>query len=181
MKCCCDGYTLVEVMTTVTVAAVMASAAIPGMQGLASSSRVSGAANDLLGDLILARSEAVKRGMRVVVCRSADRASCAAAGSWEQGWIVFADVNGDGVRAPGEPLVSVQPPLAGGLRLTGTSTTAKYVSYAPNGAAKTVGGGFQSGTLTVCKGSPDPVSARQIIISSSGRPRTQKVQLPSCG
>jgi type IV fimbrial biogenesis protein FimT len=177
----CDGYTLVEVLTVLAVAGVMASVAVPGMQGLASSARVSGAANGMLADLFLARSEAIKRRLRVVVCRSADGASCAPAGSWEQGWIVFADVDGNGQRAPGEALVRVQQALPAGVRLTGTATLAKYVSYAPTGAAKTIGGGFQAGTLTVCATSLDAAPARRIVISSSGRPRTQKVQLPSCG
>lgn len=176
----CDGYTLVEVLTVLAVAGVMASVSIPGLRGLAGSARVTGAANDILSDLFLARSEAIKRRHRVVVCRSADGASCAAAGSWEQGWIVFADRDGNGQRAPGEPLVRVQPPLPAGVRLTGTATMAKYVSYAPTGAAKTVGGGFQAGTLTVCTSSADAVRGRRIIISSSGRPRTQSIQLPSC-
>ena len=122
----------------------------------------------ILADLFLARSEAIERRLRVVVCRSADGASCALSGSWEQGWIVFADADGNGQRAPGEPLVRVQQALPAGVRLTGTATMAKYVSYAPTGAAKTIGGGFQAGTLTVCTASPGTATARRIIISSSG-------------
>lgn len=175
-----NGYTLVEVLATLAVTAVMASVSVPGLQGLARSARVSGAANDILADLFLARSEAIKRRLRVVVCRSGDGASCATAGSWEQGWIVFADTDGNGQRAPAEALVRVQQRLPAGVRLTGTSTMAKYVSYAPTGAARTIGGGFQAGTLTVCPVSGERAAGRQIVISSSGRPRTQKIQLASC-
>jgi type IV fimbrial biogenesis protein FimT len=114
------------------------------------------------------------------MCKSADGQTCAATGGWQQGWIVFADGDSDGQRDAAETLLRVQPPLAGALRLTGTSPVSKYVSYAPNGATKLVGGGFQAGTLTLCSASAGPAAARQIVLNSTGRPRTQKVQLPSC-
>lgn len=175
------GFTLVEALSVLAVAAVLVSVAVPSMEDLLDSSRVTAAANELLGDLLLTRSEAMKRRTRVVMCKSADGQWCTAAGGWQQGWIVFEDANGDGLRGAAEKLVRMQPALAGNLRLTGTAPVAKYVSYAPNGATRTAGGGFQAGTLTVCAASPGPADGRQIILNASGRPRTTKVELPSCG
>lgn len=175
------GFTLVETMSVLAVTAVLVSVAVPSMDDLIDSSRVTAAASELLGDLLLTRSEAIKRRTRVVICKSADGQSCTAAGGWQQGWIVFEDADADGLRAAGEKLVRIQPPLSGNLRLTGTAPVARYVSYAPNGATKTVTGGFQAGTLTVCAASEGPAGARQIILNATGRPRTQKVELRSCG
>ena len=175
------GFTLVETMSVLAVTAVLVSVAVPSMEDLIDSSRVTTAASELLGDLLLTRSEAIKRRTRVVICKSADGQSCTAAGGWQQGWIVFEDADADGLRGAAEKLVRMQPPLAGNLRLTGTAPVARYVSYAPNGATKTVAGGFQAGTLTVCAASPGPAGARQIILNATGRPRTQKVELRSCG
>ena len=174
------GFTLVESLSVTALTVVFASVAAPPLASMVQASRVSGATNDLLAGLFLTRSEAIKRRVRAVMCRSADGASCAAAGGWQQGWIVFADANGDGTRAAGETLLHVQPPLAGSLRLKGTGTLAKYVSYAPNGATKLVGGGFQAGTFTVCSESAQPATGRQVVVNANGRPRTQKVRLPSC-
>jgi len=175
------GFTLVETLSVTAATAVLVSVAVPSFDALMASSRLSTAANDLLGDLLLTRSEAMKRRLRVTLCKSGDGQWCSGAGGWQQGWIVFVDANGDGQRAAGEALLRAQPPLAGPLRLTGTAPVAKYVSYAPNGGTKLAGGGFQAGTLTVCSASRGPAAGRQIVLSSSGRPRTQKVELRSCG
>lgn len=175
------GFTLVETMSVLAVTAVLVTVAIPPMEDLVDASRVTAASSELLADLLLTRSEAIKRRTRVVICKSADGQRCTAAGGWQQGWIVFEDANGDALRGPAENLVRMQPALPGGLRLTGTAPVARYVSYAPSGATKTAGGGFQAGTLTVCAASPGPAAGRQIILNATGRPRTQKVELPSCG
>jgi type IV fimbrial biogenesis protein FimT len=175
-----SGFTLVETLAVLAVASVLLSIGVPSLASLASTSRVSTAASDLLADLLLTRSEAAKRRVRVVMCKSANGETCAATGSWQQGWIVFVDNDGDAQRDAGETLLRVQPALAATMRLTGTQPVAKYVSYVSTGNTKLVGGGFQAGTLTVCSQSADPSTARQIIVNSTGRPRTQKVQLPSC-
>ena len=175
-----NGFTLVETLAVLAVASVLLSIGVPSLASLASTSRVSTAASDLLADLLLTRSEAAKRKVRVVMCKSADSESCAATGGWQQGWIVFIDSDGDAQRDAGETLLRVQPALAGTTRLTGTQPVAKYVSYVFTGNTKLVSGGFQAGTLTVCSQSTEPSTARQIIVNSTGRPRTQKVQLPSC-
>ena len=130
------GFTFVEALATLAVAGVLASAVVPSLASGLRATRVSAASTEMLASLLLTRSEAVKRRVRVVMCRSANGESCAASGSWEQGWIVFADLNSDGDRDAGEALLHVQQPLGEPLRLTGTTTLAKYVSYAPNGATR---------------------------------------------
>lgn len=175
------GFTFVECLAVLAVAGVLASVAVPSFGSLLRSTRLSAAGSELLAGLLLTRSEAIKRRVRVVMCKSADGQSCAASGGWHQGWIVFADANGNGQRSVSEPLLHVQPALAGPLRLTGTGSVAKYVSYAPNGATKLLGGGFQAGTLTLCNASHEPGTGRQVVINATGRPRTQQVKLAACG
>jgi type IV fimbrial biogenesis protein FimT len=174
------GFTLVEVMAVLAVVAIVASAAMPSLQALLASVRVSSAANDLLGDLLLTRSEAIQRHGRVVACKSSDGAFCTGAGGWQQGWIVFVDANGDGERGATELLLQRQGALAAGVRLTGNASLARYVAYVGNGSTRLAGGGFQAGTLTVCRESAGPTVARQIIINASGRPRVQKTAVDSC-
>ncbi|MBA2963469.1 MULTISPECIES: GspH/FimT family pseudopilin [Ramlibacter] len=174
------GFTLVEVLAVLAVSAVLASTAMPSLRALAASVRVSAAANDLLGDLLLTRSEAIHRRGRVVSCKSSNGSSCADAGGWQQGWIVFVDGDDDGQRDASEPLLQRQGALPADVRLTGNGSLARYVAYVGNGSTRLVGGGFQAGTLTVCRESAGPTAARQIVINASGRPRVQKTTVGSC-
>ena len=82
------GFTLVEMMTALAVLAVLLAIGIPTFRDVALGSRLTASANDLLASVQLARSEAIKRNLTVTVCASADGATCAAGGGWEQGWIV---------------------------------------------------------------------------------------------
>jgi type IV fimbrial biogenesis protein FimT len=174
------GFTLVELLVVLAISAILLGAAVPSFNGLVRSTKLSSAANDLFGSLLLARSEAVMRNARVAVCRSADGASCSNNGGWEQGWIVFHDANNNGWREAGELVVTRSQAMPADLRLSGNLNVARYVSYAPNGEARLASGGFQAGTITLCNPSLRGDDARQIVISASGRPRVQKAHVPSC-
>ena len=176
----CRGFTLVEALSVLAVTGTVLALAVPPLGVVVQTTRLATASNDVLASLLLARSEAIKRKLRVVMCKSADGQSCTTAGGWQQGWIVFADANNDAQRTADEQLLHVGRAASAAMRLTGTTPVARYVSYAPDGATKTVGGGFQAGTLTVCVQSAKPGTGRQVIINADGRPRTQKVQLASC-
>lgn len=174
------GFTLIELAAVVAVAAVLVGVGVPPLTDTVRSIRLSSASNDLLAGLHMARSEALKRNGRGVVCKSSDGASCASTGGWQQGWIVFHDANNNGARDNGEAIVERGHALTSDLLVKGNLKVARYVSYTGTGATETVGGAFQSGTLTMCRRSVDGGEARQIIISSSGRPRVQKTQVDSC-
>jgi type IV fimbrial biogenesis protein FimT len=174
------GFTLVELLIVLAVAAVLAGVTVPAMNALVKSVKLTSATNDLFASLLMARSEAVKRNSRVALCKSSDGISCASSGGWEQGWIVFHDTNNDGMHASGEEIVMRAQALSPDLRLSGNLNVAKYVSYSPSGNAKLVGGGFQAGTITLCNESASSGEARQIILSTAGRPRVQKIQIASC-
>lgn len=174
------AYTLVELLVVVALAAIMASLAIPSMSALLNSQRSSSLAYAFLNSLNLARSEAIKRNARVVLCKSADALSCTRAGAWEQGWIVFHDINNNATLDEGEEVIESRGAVALGLHLTGNTPVANYVSYSPSGAAKLVSGAFQAGTFTLCL---EPVSApdvRQLILSSTGRARSIRGLASDC-
>jgi type IV fimbrial biogenesis protein FimT len=175
-----SGFTLVEMLAVIAITAILIGVSAPPMKGLMDSVKLSAASNNLLGALLMARSEATKRSGRGVVCKSADGVSCAVAGGWEQGWIVFHDANNNGTRESTEALLKHEQALSRDLRVTGNLNVARYVSYAPSGGTRLVSGGFQAGTLTLCNQSAQSGEARQIILSSSGRPRVQKTTVSAC-
>ena len=172
------GFTLVELLISLAVMAVLVTFAVPSFQSVMDSSKLTAASNALLSSMQVARSEAIKRGTRVVLCKSANGFVCAESGGWEQGWMVFDDANNSGQRDGSEVVIQRIQPLVGSLRLTGNSTGAKYVSFLLTGGTRQVGGGFHAGTLTVCNHSAG--EARQIVLNAVGRPRVQKVSSNSC-
>ena len=165
---------------TLAVLAILLTIAIPGFGAMIYSSRLSSTTNDMVAALYLVRSEAIKRNGRAVLCKSANGLTCSASGGWDQGWVAFYDANNNAALDAGETLIRMQAALPQCLRLTGNSPVSRYISYAPGGATRLLSGAFQAGTLTLCQESATSVEGRQIIISSTGRPRTKKVSLSAC-
>ncbi|WP_349984786.1 GspH/FimT family pseudopilin [Stenotrophomonas sp. WHRI 8082] len=94
------GFTLLELMVTVAVVAILAGIAFPSFESTIRSSRVAAAHNELIGLLNLARSEAIRSGRGGGVCASTDGATCS--GSWGSGALAYADTNGDGSKGASE-------------------------------------------------------------------------------
>jgi type IV fimbrial biogenesis protein FimT len=174
------GFTLIELLVALAMGAVFLTLAVPAMRDYVDSMRLRSGINTLLSSVHLARSEAIKRGARVVLCKSANGAQCADTGGWEQGWILFHDVNNDADLNNGETLLWSEQALSSRVLLSGNSPISSYVSYTSIGIAKFTSGGFQAGTFTLCTPSSTPVQARQIVINSAGRPRTTKVMVDHC-
>jgi type IV fimbrial biogenesis protein FimT len=173
------GFTAIELAVTLAIVSVIFAAAAPALADYIRIARVKAATTDLFDAFLLARSEAAKSNSRIVVCKSADGSACAATGGWEQGWIMFRDTNSNGARDPDDPIFLRGESMTGGLRVSGNGSVARYVSYAPDGMARLVGGGFQAGTITLCNAAAGD-DAREIIINASGRPRVQKTRVPAC-
>ncbi|WP_434031441.1 GspH/FimT family pseudopilin [[Pseudomonas] boreopolis] len=83
------GFTLVELMVTVVVLAILSAIAYPSFQGVIRSNRVVTTSNELLASLALARSEAIKGIGAAGVCSSLDGATCATGTDWSGGWLVW--------------------------------------------------------------------------------------------
>lgn len=94
------GLTLVELMFTIFIMAVLAMLAIPSWRDASLGSRLSAVANSLHGSIQIARSEAIKSNAPVTLCASSDGSTCATSGDWDQGWIV---INGDDAVLHSEP------------------------------------------------------------------------------
>jgi type IV fimbrial biogenesis protein FimT len=174
------AYTLVELLVVVALAAIVASLAIPSMSSLLNSQRSSSLAYAFLNSLSLARSEAIKRNARVALCKSANGLSCTHLGGWEQGWIVFHDANNNATLDQGEDIIELRGAVTAGLKLTGNTTVANYVSYSPSGSAKLISGAFQAGTFTLCLEPVSEPDVRQVILSSTGRARSVRGLASDC-
>lgn len=174
------GYTLVELLVAISVLMMVLLSAGPSMSGIIVSIKVQGGAQAMLDTLELARSEAVKRNGRVVICKSAAGGGCDRSSGWAQGWIVFQDSNNNGQLDAGESTLHRESALQGAIQLQANAPVRDYVSYTPFGRSKLTSGAFQAGTFTICLKSGGLVEARQVVINSAGRPRVAKAVLTEC-
>lgn len=163
------GFTLVELLVTLTIAALFVAIAVPSYRTLWGRSLVASRSAALLADLKFARSEAITRGLPVSACPSANGAGCG--DGWHHGWIVFVDLDDDGDRDAnrGESVLRVHRASVGKISIRGNRNVAKRVSFDANGFAQgTVG------TLALCDERSKGLT--RITISFSGRIRQQPPQ-----
>lgn len=142
------GFSLIELMVTVAVLAIILAIGAPSFLSVFNGNRLSTQANLLVGGLQAARSEAVRRNARVTVCRTETGTSCAAGpGAWTQ-WLV--------VDAAGGVLQSqaAKPPV----QLSGS--VAQLV-FAPDGRARAADNSLLDATLVACIPTTRPAENRR--------------------
>ncbi len=93
---CASGFSLIELMVVIAIAAILTGLAAPSLGKMFSSNRVQAEASAFVSDLMYARSEAIKRGQPVSLCPSSDAVSCLTTNTWASGWIVFSDATACG-------------------------------------------------------------------------------------
>jgi len=88
------GFTLIELMMSLAISAIVLTVAIPNFANFSQNSRVTSQTNELIMAINLARGEAAKRGARVALCRSSDLDDSPTCGgsnyNWGTGWLVYA-------------------------------------------------------------------------------------------
>jgi type IV fimbrial biogenesis protein FimT len=133
-----SGYTMMELLITMVIVAILGSIAVPGFKYVTSSNRISTEVNGLLGDIQFARSQAVKEGLSVTICTSASPYTGCTNTDWELGWIVFLDSNSNKAVEVGESIIRTQPAFAGTDTFIATpnnfhALTFNRMGYAPTG------------------------------------------------
>lgn len=174
------GFTLVELMITLVVVSVLLALAVPGYRQLVMGNRITNHTNTLLSDMSLARSEAINRSERVVICSGGG--TCPGVDAWEGGWTVFVDRNGDddldNAAGENDTLILQRGPLegvsnAGDPRTDGFTIERRQgpndnvVAFGSSGAA--IAG---SGTaLQLCGSSGDRSASNGVFINGTGTAR----------
>lgn len=164
------GFTLIEALVTVVIAGILTALAVPAVTSMVNSNRLTTTTNEFIGDLNLARSEALKRASNAVVCPSSDGTSCAAGGTWTSGWIVFADANNDGIlqTASGDLMLRVHESVSNGTAITASSDT---ISFSRQGLIPAVGAGLEWG-FAFCNNNIG--QSRTVSVPLTGRVRLAK-------
>ncbi|MBK1647898.1 GspH/FimT family pseudopilin [Rhabdochromatium marinum] len=164
----CQGVTLVELVMTLAIAAILLAIGVPSFQNITATNRIASLTNELRGALQLARSEAVKRGRTVTVCKSDDitdsTPTCNASANWQDGWVVFVDTNNDGSLDSGEIPLRLGQPSIGSAVITTSTRFNDFLRFQPDGRAQGADN-FSNGSINVCIAS----NQRSIIINNIGR------------
>jgi len=175
------GWSLLELLLALVLLALLLTLGGSAWTPLRQKYQLQAQAQDLLSTLALARSEAVKRAVRVTACVSSDAKYCQGSGGhWDQGWLLFEDTDGNAQRADAEPLIQVHSALPTGILARGNGSVALYVSYAPSSRSLQVSGAFQSGTITLCRGPGANTMGWNLVINPVGTARLEAVSVASC-
>lgn len=163
-----SGFTLIELLMSMAILGILAALSLPAFQDTIESMTTNSQAKTLLTTLNLARSEAIRRGVNVGICASADGTDCEA-DTWSDGWIVFVDNNGDadgdtGSIDIGGEIIRVYDTLGGGSTMTFTVDLFEYNSRGFNATDALQ-------TILICPNSKTDANARSIEISATGRGR----------
>jgi type IV fimbrial biogenesis protein FimT len=166
------GFTLVELMTTVSIAAILLGVAIPNFTSIITNNRMTAHTNELVTALNLARSEAIKRGQQVVVRKSGT--------NWEDGWQVFVDIdrdsplsdantfndNGDAnlCEANEDCLLRTFEALPSPITLRGNNNFVNFIRYQTDGLSNNIG------SFVLCNNA-SIVGAKLVIVNRVGRVR----------
>lgn len=157
------GFTLVELMITVAIAAIVMTIGIPSFRDTIRENRLTTYNNQFITALNLARSEAINLGLTVTLC-SSDGVTCKT-GGYQQGWIVFRNRSGGANPANAAAIIRVFEQLPEGMTLTGSVDSVSFTSLGITSTA---------GTWNLCKDG----KGRGVEVTALGRIRSNTVTCP---
>jgi type IV fimbrial biogenesis protein FimT len=141
------GFTLIELMVTIAVLAILIAIGYPSFSDAMRNNRIITQTNELVTALNIARAEAAKRGISVSVCSTnAAQSACGGAADWSNGWMAFTDASGtagtcdsctndttaDATAA--DIVVQIWAAPSGGVHLDTTTTPPAFVTFRPDGS-----------------------------------------------
>ena len=165
-----QGFTLIELMITISIAAILLAVGVPSMRDMIQQNRLTGNVNEFVAANMLARSEAIKRGSSVTLCRAvnaeAGSDAWAAAGDWNTGWLA-----GVGPSSAVTEVLARQKALPTGTTVTATISAITYGGMGQPTSSKEDSFTFAND----CK-----LEGRKVVISRSGHGSVEKIAAAGC-
>jgi type IV fimbrial biogenesis protein FimT len=159
------GVTAFELMVTMAIVAVLLATGVPAFKNYSWNLRMRTAMDTLHTDMNLARGRAISHNIQTIICPAIDARDCSGQSQWQNGWIVFTDLNGDHQRQDGEALLK----HAGAIEFLNVSSSRSrgYLRFYPNGTAP----GSNISILFCDKRGAQ--HAGKLVVSNTGRIRTE--------
>ncbi|PJI47207.1 MAG: prepilin-type cleavage/methylation domain-containing protein [Pseudomonas sp.] len=156
-----SGFTLLELMVTLAVLAILVGIAVPSLSDATLASKLKASANDLVAGVAMGRSEAIKRNAVTSMCVSSDGSSCGS-GGWDQGWIIIS----------GSTVLDKHPAAPTGFKVSSSVTK---IDFQPTGVGNT------QASITVCRSAPSAGAQERVVnVSATGRAYVSKTATGSC-
>ncbi|WP_161787414.1 GspH/FimT family pseudopilin [Endozoicomonas numazuensis] len=161
------GFSLIELMITLLIAAIIIAMGLPQLRDMSNAIRFANLQQNLISNLLYARSEAVKNGSNTLACASINGSSCSAnSTNWNQGWIIFTDDNNNGVFDSGADTLRRSQIIESIASITWSNTTP--VVFEGDGTVNNT----SSGTFLICDSQATSTIARGVSMNLSGRVRS---------
>ncbi len=160
-----NGFTALELMVTMAIIAILLTAGVPAFKNYAWNLRMKTAMETLQSDLKLARGRAISHNAQTVICPAASADDCSGLSAWQDGWIVFTDINSDHRKQAGEPLIRHTDATA--FLNISSSGSRSYLRFYPNGSAP-----GSNASILFCD-SRGASHAGIVTVSNSGRIRSR--------
>jgi len=157
------GFTLLELIITLAVMSILVTVGFPSFSSMLKTNAVNTERDNLFNSLVYARTEAIKRGETITICKSSDLIICDTTATWTKGWIIFEDSNGNGVLL-GETIMRVQETLKQEILLS--FDNGDFVTFDGLGKASDT-----NGTFSFSHSSGETDYDRTITLSTTGRSR----------
>lgn len=174
------GFTLIELMVVVALIAIMMAIAVPSFVSFISNYRATTAINDFYQGVTVTRTEALKRGHRVLMIPNASDGTPSIGGNWVYGWTVFVDNNNDQLyQASTDDLVFRHASLPASITTAGAAggvafsdgTNRAYVLFDGTGYPRLLSGATLSGGIVIIDSTGSTPSVRTLCLGNIGRPR----------
>ncbi len=127
------GFTLPELLIVLALFAVLAIQLTPNLSAATTQNRLYALVSEFSQQLQLVRNSAIQRNQKVSVCKSDSTTQCNTSANWEDGWILFENLDGDGRVDSGDTILHVHNPLPNGITLRGVGNFKNRVTYKPTG------------------------------------------------
>ncbi|NIK10155.1 type IV fimbrial biogenesis protein FimT [Xanthomonas arboricola] len=161
------GFTLIEMLVTIAVLAILAAIAAPSFSSLVNSSRLTTQANSMVASLQRARSESIRLNRKVSLCASSDGVNCSGAMTWNR-WITRVDGNG-------EVLGDVTGPAS-----VKVMSDVSVVTFGSDGLARAADGLLSTAAITFCINTTHPAENSRVVSLISGARLLVKKQAGDC-
>lgn len=172
-----SGFTLIELIMSVVIGGMIMTMGVPSFSSFIKNNQLTTQVNDFVSTANIARTEAIKRKSRVVVCKSSSGTGCSSSSaSWQSGWIAFVDTDNDNTVDAGEDIIAVKKALPEGATLKSNTTLTSGGSsgvaffFDAKGRSSVVTGG--TGELLVCDSRAALSHSKLVYLTSIGRIET---------
>lgn len=159
------GFSLLELLTVVLIGSLLLTLGVPNMRAFIAKNLQRSEINTFITHFHLARSEAVKRATRTVLCPSDDGAVCDGSFNWHAGFIIFVDDNANRRRDEDETLVRIYKDSFESQISINSTSGRRRLTYQADGTSP-----GSNVTITFCN-AEGIINPKAIILSNIGRPR----------